>query len=25
LKGTGFPIKNFGNDIFRLLQEPQEF
>jgi 4-diphosphocytidyl-2-C-methyl-D-erythritol kinase len=21
-KGTGFPIKNFGNDIFRLLQEP---
>jgi len=22
-KGTGFPIKNFGNDIFRLLQEPQ--
>jgi hypothetical protein len=22
-KGTGFPIKNFGNDNFRLLQEPQ--
>jgi len=21
-KRTGFPIKNFGNDIFRLLQEP---
>ncbi len=21
-KETGFPIKNFGNDIFGLLQEP---